>query len=58
MTTTRLNDKAITEGYLSGGVALLVTFLWIVYSPLHPIIIFILFPSIIIQLFNTIPSLP
>ena len=43
MTTTRVNDKAITEGYLAGGSALLVTILWIVYSPLHPLIIFILF---------------
>ena len=43
MTTTRLNDKAITEGYLAGGAALLVTISWIVYSPLHPLIIFILF---------------
>ena len=43
MTTTRTNDKSITEGYLAGGAALLVTILWVVYSPLHPLIIFILF---------------
>ena len=34
MTSTRLNDKAITEGYLAGGATLLVTILWIVYPPL------------------------
>ena len=43
MTTTRTNDKSITEGYIAGGAALLVTILWMVYSPFHPLIIFILF---------------
>ena len=43
MTTTRINDKSITEGYLAGGAALIVTILWMVYSPFHPLIIFILF---------------
>lgn len=43
MSTTRRNDKSITEGYLAGGAALLVTILWIIYAPFHPLIIFIVF---------------
>ena len=43
MPTIRLRDKLITEGYLAGGSALIVTILWMVYSTFHPLVIFALF---------------
>ena len=43
MPTTVFQDKSITEGYLAGGSALIVTILWMVYSPILPLIIFALF---------------
>jgi len=43
MPTIRLRDKPTTEGFLAGGSALMVTILWMVYSPFHPLVIFALF---------------
>lgn len=43
MSQTKTNDKAITEGYLAGGAALIVTILWVIYAPFHPLVIFIPF---------------
>ena len=43
MSTTRSSDKSITEGYLAGIGALLVTILWIIYAPFHQMIIFALY---------------
>ena len=36
-------NKPVAEGYLAGTGALIVTILWIFYSPFHPLIIFSLF---------------
>jgi len=41
-------DKPITEGYLAGGASLIVSILWIIYSPFSPFIILIL---LVISLF-------
>lgn len=43
MSQSKTNDKAITEGYLAGGAALIVTILWMVYAPFHSLVIFIPF---------------
>ena len=43
MPTNQFNDKSIFEGYLTGGASLIVTILWIIYSPFHPLVIFALF---------------
>ena len=39
MSTTKLKDKSITEGYLAGGAALIVAVLWTVFDAFHPLII-------------------
>ena len=40
MKTISLDDKSVTDGYLAGGSALIITILWMVYSPFHPLVIF------------------
>lgn len=43
MSTTRFNDKSITEGYIAGLAALIVSILWMFYAPFHLMIIFVPF---------------
>ena len=43
MSTTRYNDKSITEGYVAGIAALIVSILWMFNAPCHPMIIFVPF---------------
>lgn len=51
MSTTRLKDKSITEGYLAGGAALIVAVLWTVFDAFHPLIILPLYIIAIFCLF-------
>lgn len=48
MSTTRLKDKSITEGYLAGSAALLIAILWTVFDAFHPLLIL---PLYLIALF-------
>ena len=41
--TSQSNDHPITEGFLTGGAALLVAVLWFVFDAFHPLIIFVLY---------------
>ena len=43
MSTTRYNDKSITEGYVAGIAALIVSILWMFNAPFHSMIIFLPF---------------
>ena len=43
MPTSRLRDNSITEGYLAGIAALLVTILWMIYAPFHQMVVFTLY---------------
>ena len=51
MSTSKLKDKSITEGYLAGGAALLVAVLWTVFDAFHPLIILPLYIIAIFCLF-------
>ena len=43
MSTPQSKDKPVSEGYLVGVAALLVTILWMFFAPFHPMIIFTLY---------------